>query len=85
MARDVWKVHGGGEISGAAVRVVNVEIGRAELLAVMGTSEFGESAFLTVSAGSTSSLDYGLSMLAIAVPSLRDAGLPPAETVRPPR
>ena len=50
-AVDVWKVYGSGEARVAALRGVNVELGRGAFTAIMGPSGSGKSTLLHVLAG----------------------------------
>lgn len=51
VGRDVWKVYGSGDTSVPALRGVNVEIARGEILAVMGPSGCGKTTFLNCFSG----------------------------------
>jgi putative ABC transport system ATP-binding protein len=51
VGQDVWKVYGAGETSVAALRGVNIEIQRGEILAVMGPSGCGKTTFLNCFSG----------------------------------
>ena len=49
--RDVWKVYGSGETAVPALRGINVDILRGEILAVMGPSGCGKTTFLNCFSG----------------------------------
>jgi len=51
VGRDVWKVYGEGETSVTALRGINVDIQRGEILAVMGPSGCGKTTFLNCFSG----------------------------------
>ncbi|HYB78421.1 MAG TPA: ABC transporter ATP-binding protein [Thermoplasmata archaeon] len=51
MGRDVWKVYGSGETAVTALRGINVDIMRGEILAVMGPSGCGKTTFLNCFSG----------------------------------
>jgi putative ABC transport system ATP-binding protein len=51
VGRDVWKVYGAGETAVPALRGVNIEIARGEMLAVMGPSGCGKTTFLNCFSG----------------------------------
>ena len=51
VGKDVWKVYGQGETSVAALRGINIEIQRGEILAVMGPSGCGKTTFLNCFSG----------------------------------
>ena len=51
VGRDVWKVYGQGETAVTALRGLNVEIQRGEILAVMGPSGCGKTTFLNCFSG----------------------------------
>jgi len=51
VGRDVWKVYGAGETSVPALRGINVDILRGEILAVMGPSGCGKTTFLNCLSG----------------------------------
>jgi putative ABC transport system ATP-binding protein len=51
VGRDVWKVYGTGEMAVPALRGINVEIQRGEILAVMGPSGCGKTTFLNCFSG----------------------------------
>jgi putative ABC transport system ATP-binding protein len=51
VGRDVWKVYGAGETAVPALRGINVEILRGEILAVMGPSGCGKTTFLNCFSG----------------------------------
>ncbi|HYB77116.1 MAG TPA: ABC transporter ATP-binding protein [Thermoplasmata archaeon] len=51
MGRDVWKVYGEGETAVTALRGINVDIQRGEILAVMGPSGCGKTTFLNCFSG----------------------------------
>ncbi len=51
VGRDVWKVYGSGDVSTAALRGVNVDIARGEMLAVMGPSGCGKTTLLNCLSG----------------------------------
>ena len=51
MGRDVWKVYGSGETAVPALRGINVDILRGEILAVMGPSGCGKTTFLNCFSG----------------------------------
>jgi len=51
VGRDVWKVYGSGDTAVPALRGVNVEILRGEILAVMGPSGCGKTTFLNCFSG----------------------------------
>jgi len=51
MGRDVWKVYGSGETAVTALRGINVDILRGEILAVMGPSGCGKTTFLNCFSG----------------------------------
>ncbi|MCI4362871.1 MAG: ABC transporter ATP-binding protein [Thermoplasmata archaeon] len=49
--KDVWKVFGSGDTEVAALRGVNIEIAREEMLAIMGPSGCGKTTFLNCFSG----------------------------------
>jgi putative ABC transport system ATP-binding protein len=51
VGQDVWKVYGAGETAVPALRGINVEIFRGEILAVMGPSGSGKTTFLNCFSG----------------------------------
>jgi len=51
VGRNVWKVYGAGETAVPALRGINVEIPRGEMLAVMGPSGCGKTTFLNCFSG----------------------------------
>jgi len=51
VGRDVWKVYGSGDTAVPALRGINVEILRGEILAVMGPSGCGKTTFLNCFSG----------------------------------
>ena len=51
VARDVWKVYGTGDTAIPALRGINVDILRGEILAVMGPSGCGKTTFLNCLSG----------------------------------
>jgi len=51
LGRDVWKVYGSGETAVTALRGINVDIMRGEILAVMGPSGCGKTTFLNCFSG----------------------------------
>jgi len=51
VGRDVWKVYGQGETAVTALRGLNIEIRRGEILAVMGPSGCGKTTFLNCFSG----------------------------------
>ncbi len=51
VGQDVWKVYGQGETAVTALRGINVEILRGEILAVMGPSGCGKTTFLNCFSG----------------------------------
>jgi putative ABC transport system ATP-binding protein len=51
VGRDVWKVYGSGDTTVNALRGLNVEIRRGEILAVMGPSGCGKTTFLNCFSG----------------------------------
>ena len=51
VGRDVWKVYGSGETAVPALRGINVDILRGEILAVMGPSGCGKTTFLNCFSG----------------------------------
>jgi len=51
VGRDVWKVYGSGETAVNALRGLNIEIRRGEMLAVMGPSGCGKTTFLNCFSG----------------------------------
>jgi putative ABC transport system ATP-binding protein len=51
VGHDVWKVYGSGDVSIAALRGINVEISRGEMLAVMGPSGCGKTTLLNCLSG----------------------------------
>jgi len=51
VGRDVWKVYGTGDTAVSALRGINVEIMRGEILAVMGPSGCGKTTFLNCFSG----------------------------------
>jgi len=51
VGRDVWKVYGSGDTAVTALRGINVEIFRGEILAVMGPSGCGKTTFLNCFSG----------------------------------
>jgi len=51
VGRDVWKVYGSGDTAVTALRGINVEILRGEILAVMGPSGCGKTTFLNCFSG----------------------------------
>jgi len=51
VGQDVWKVYGQGEMAVEALRGINVEILRGEILAVMGPSGCGKTTFLNCFSG----------------------------------
>ena len=51
VGRDVWKVYGSGDTAVTALRGINVEIMRGEILAVMGPSGCGKTTFLNCFSG----------------------------------
>ncbi len=51
VGRDVWKVYGSGETAVPALRGIDVEIFRGEILAVMGPSGCGKTTFLNCFSG----------------------------------
>ena len=51
VGRDVWKVYGEGETAVTALRGINLEILRGEILAVMGPSGCGKTTFLNCFSG----------------------------------
>ena len=51
VGRDVWKVYGSGDTSVTALRGINLEIQRGEMLAVMGPSGCGKTTFLNCLSG----------------------------------
>ncbi len=51
VGRDVWKVYGTGDMAVTALRGINVDIQRGEILAVMGPSGCGKTTFLNCFSG----------------------------------
>lgn len=51
VGRDVWKVYGAGDMAVTALRGINVDIQRGEILAVMGPSGCGKTTFLNCFSG----------------------------------
>jgi putative ABC transport system ATP-binding protein len=51
VGRDVWKVYGAGETQVPALRGINVDIQRGEMVAVMGPSGCGKTTFLNCFSG----------------------------------
>lgn len=51
VGQDVWKVYGSGEMAVPALRGINVEIQRGEILAIMGPSGCGKTTFLNCFSG----------------------------------
>ncbi len=51
VGQDVWKVYGAGDTSVAALRGINIEVLRGEILAVMGPSGSGKTTFLNCFSG----------------------------------
>lgn len=51
VGKDVWKTYGSGDTAVAALRGINVEIRRGEMLAVMGPSGSGKTTFLNCLSG----------------------------------
>jgi len=51
VGKDVWKVYGAGDTEVTALREINVEINRGEMLAIMGPSGCGKTTFLNCFSG----------------------------------
>ncbi|HKN06176.1 MAG TPA: ABC transporter ATP-binding protein [Thermoplasmata archaeon] len=51
IGRDVWKVYGSGDTEVTALREINIEISRGEMLAIMGPSGCGKTTFLNCFSG----------------------------------
>jgi len=51
VGRDVWKVYGEGDTEVTALRGINIEISRGEMLAIMGPSGCGKTTFLNCFSG----------------------------------
>ncbi len=51
IGKDVWKVYGTGDTEVTALREINIEISRGEMLAIMGPSGCGKTTFLNCFSG----------------------------------
>ncbi len=51
IGKDVWKIYGSGDTEVTALREINVEIARGEMLAIMGPSGCGKTTFLNCFSG----------------------------------